>query len=59
VEVIEPVGNEVFLNLRFGDQHIVSRVSPQKMPASSGSLHLRFHSDRLHFFNAENGARIA
>jgi multiple sugar transport system ATP-binding protein len=59
VEVIEPVGNEVFLNLRFGDQHIVSRVSPQQMPASSGSLHLGFHSDRLHFFNAENGARIA
>jgi multiple sugar transport system ATP-binding protein len=59
VEVIEPVGNEVFLNLRFGDQHIVSRVSPQQMPASSGSLHLGFHADRLHFFNAENGARIA
>ena len=59
VEVIEPVGNEVFLNLRFGDQHIVSRVSPQQMPASSGSLHLGFHSDRLHFFAAENGARIA
>jgi multiple sugar transport system ATP-binding protein len=59
VEIIEPVGNEVFLNLRFGDQHIVSRVSPQHMPASSGSLHLGFHSDRLHFFDAENGARIA
>jgi multiple sugar transport system ATP-binding protein len=59
VEVIEPVGNEVFLNLRFGDQRIVSRVSPQQMPASSGSLHLGFHSDRLHFFAAENGARIA
>ena len=59
VEVIEPVGNEVFLNLRFGDQRIVSRVSPQQMPASSGSLHLGFHLDRLHFFDAENGARIA
>jgi multiple sugar transport system ATP-binding protein len=59
IEVIEPVGNEAFLNLRFSDQRIVSRVSPQQIPASPGSLHLGFHSDRLHFFDAENGARIA
>lgn len=58
VEVIEPVGNEVFLNLRFGDQRIVSRVPPQQMPAPSSSLHLGFHPERLHFFDAESGARI-
>jgi len=59
VEVIEPVGNEVFLNLRFGEQHIVSRVPPQQMPTPGGSLQLSFSAERLHFFDAENGTRIA
>jgi len=59
VEVIEPVGNEVFLNLRFGDQRIVSRVPPHQMPASCSALHLSFHSDHLHFFDAASGTRIA
>jgi multiple sugar transport system ATP-binding protein len=58
VEVIEPVGNEVFLNLRFGDNTLVSRVPPQHMPAPSTSVHLGFNTDRLHFFDAESGLRI-
>jgi multiple sugar transport system ATP-binding protein len=59
VEVIEPVGNEVFLNLRFGEQAIVSRVLPQQMPAACSSLHLRLATERLHFFDAQQGQRIA
>ena len=58
VEVIEPVGNEVFLNLRFGDSALVSRVTPQHMPAPCTSMHLGFNTDRLHFFDAESGLRI-
>jgi len=59
VEVIEPVGNEVFLNLRFGDRHLVSRVPPQQMPAPCTTLHLGMNEERLHFFDAQNGRRIA
>ncbi|RDS82131.1 sn-glycerol-3-phosphate ABC transporter ATP-binding protein UgpC [Dyella monticola] len=59
VEVIEPVGNEAFLNLRFADQAIVSRVSPQHMPAPCTTLPLAFAHGRLHFFDAESGKRIA
>ena len=33
LEVIEPVGNEVFLNLRQGDRALVSRVSPRSLPS--------------------------
>ena len=58
VEVIEPVGNEVFLNLRFWDNTLVSRVPPQHMPAPCTSMHLGFNADRLHFFDAESGLRI-
>ncbi len=58
LEVIEPVGNEVFLNLRFGDQLLVARVPPQQVPAPCTSLHVRFNAERLHFFDANGGLRI-
>jgi multiple sugar transport system ATP-binding protein len=59
VEVIEPIGNEVFLNLRFGDKPLVSRVLPHQMPAPSTALQMGFATDRLHFFDAGSGTRIA
>ena len=58
VEVIEPVGNEVFLNLRCGEQALVSRVPPQQAPAPGSSLPLRLNTERLHFFDAADGLRI-
>ena len=58
LEVVEPVGNEVFLNLRFGDQMLVSRVPPQRGPAPCSSLRMGFNMERLHFFDANGGLRI-
>jgi multiple sugar transport system ATP-binding protein len=59
VEVIEPVGNEVFLNLCHGDRALVSRVAPGQVPERGSALHLGFTGDRLHFFDAAGGTRIA
>ena len=59
VEVIELVGNEAFINLRFGDRPLVSRVLPHQTPAAQSSLHLGVATDRLHFFDTESGTRIA
>jgi multiple sugar transport system ATP-binding protein len=58
VEVIEPVGNEVFLNLRYGDLPLVSRVPPGQMPEPGSVLYLGMNVDRLHFFDTAGGARI-
>ena len=58
LEVIEPVGNEIFLNLRHGGQVLVSRVSPRTLPEPGSSLALGLAADRLHLFDAANGARI-
>ncbi|WP_233840619.1 sn-glycerol-3-phosphate ABC transporter ATP-binding protein UgpC [Dyella sp. 2HG41-7] len=58
VEVIEPVGNEIFLNLRFGDKAIVSRVPPHDVSAPGSVLQLSITTDRQHFFDAESGTRI-
>jgi len=60
LEVVEPVGNEVFLNLRHGELALVSRMPPRELPAPGSTLHFGFAPERLHFFDAKGeGARIA
>jgi len=59
VEVIEPVGSDVFINLRHGDQMLVSRVSPECVPERGSVLHLGVVAERLHLFDPASGARIA
>ncbi|MEI7035265.1 sn-glycerol-3-phosphate ABC transporter ATP-binding protein UgpC [Fulvimonas yonginensis] len=59
LELIEPVGNEIFLNLRYGAQTLVSRVPPRPLPAPGAPLALDFAPERLHFFDAATGVRIA
>ena len=59
LEVLEPVGNEIFLNLRHADQALVARTPPRELPAPGCMLHFRYDPAQLHFFDAENGGRIA
>ncbi len=59
LEVIEPVGNEIFLNLRFGSIALVARVPPQLLPAPGATLRLAFDPSNLHAFDAADGRRIA
>jgi multiple sugar transport system ATP-binding protein len=58
LEVLEPVGNETFLNLRYGSQTLVSRVSPRVLPEPGSTLPLALAAERLHLFNPQTGARI-
>ncbi|MET0232167.1 MAG: sn-glycerol-3-phosphate ABC transporter ATP-binding protein UgpC [Rhodanobacteraceae bacterium] len=58
LEVVEPVGNEMFLNLRRGDQEIVMRVPPQEMPRTGSTLRIAFKTDRVHLFDAKTERRI-
>ena len=59
VEVVEPVGNEVFLYLRFGSAALVSRVPPNLHQLSPGDpLPLRFAPGSVHFFDPTSGLRI-
>jgi multiple sugar transport system ATP-binding protein len=59
LEVIEPVGNEVFLNLRYGSQTLVARTPPRTLPEPGSTLQFGFASERLHFFDPQQGLRIA
>ncbi|NID16205.1 ABC transporter ATP-binding protein [Luteibacter yeojuensis] len=58
VEVVEPVGNEVFLNMRRGDAEWVARVPPHSTIQPDSEVALGFRPERLHFFDPENTARI-
>jgi multiple sugar transport system ATP-binding protein len=58
LEVTEPVGNEVFLNLRFGKLGLVARVPPRPLPASGATLRMAFDPSRLHAFDGIDGHRV-
>ena len=59
LEVLEPVGNEVFLNLRYGDQALVSRIAPRNVPEAGADVPLGLAVGRMHLFDAASGTRIA
>jgi multiple sugar transport system ATP-binding protein len=58
LEVIEPVGNEVFLNLRYEDRALVARVPPQSLPEIGSVLKLGVRTAGLHLFDAKTEQRI-
>jgi len=59
VEVVEPVGNEVFLNMRHGEVELVARVPPHSVIQPGTEVALGFQAQRLHFFDPETTLRIA
>ncbi len=58
LEVVEPVGNEVFLNVRHAGRGLVVRVPPRNLPAHGSCMTLDFDPASLHFFDADTGRRI-
>ena len=58
LELAEPVGNEIFLNMRTGEHDIVARVPPQAIPAVGTELRLSFNPRRVHVFDAASERRL-
>ncbi|SBV35746.1 glycerol-3-phosphate transporter subunit; ATP-binding component of ABC superfamily [uncultured Stenotrophomonas sp.] len=58
VEGIEPVGNEIFVNLVLDGAPLVLRVAPRPLPPVGGELPLVLRADKLHFFDAATGMRL-
>ncbi len=59
LEVPEPIGNEIFLNLRYGEQSLVSRMAPGVLPAAGELMNFELARERLHFFDPASSLRIA
>jgi multiple sugar transport system ATP-binding protein len=59
LETVEPLGNEVFLNLRIGEQTLVARVPPEQVPQPGTRVGLALRPQEALFFDPATGARRA
>ena len=59
VELVEPVGNEIFLNLRVGEQQLTSRTPPRQLPEVGSTLRVACDPHRLHAFDPGTGLRVS
>ena len=58
IDVLEPMGNEIFVYGRFGDHGLVARVAPQVLPGPGEELRLALDVSKLQFFDAETEEAI-
>jgi multiple sugar transport system ATP-binding protein len=58
VEVVEPVGSEVFVNLRFGGHALVARLPPGNLPRVGDALPMRVAAGHAHVFDPGDGRRL-
>ena len=58
LDLVEPVGNEMFIYASAGGNQIVARVPPQEMPKIGRPIDLTFDPASMHFFDPQSGARI-
>ena len=58
VEVVEPMGNEVFLFLTTGKTSFVARVDPRAVPTVGQDIQLAVEVDKAHFFDGEGEASL-
>jgi multiple sugar transport system ATP-binding protein len=58
VEVVEPLGNEILLDVRAGSHLMVARVDPATRVKVHDAVRLSVDPERLHFFDAKTEAAI-
>jgi multiple sugar transport system ATP-binding protein len=58
VEVVEPLGNEILLDVRAGTHLMVARVDPATRVKVHQTVRLALDPERLHFFDAQTEAAL-
>ena len=58
VEIAEPLGDEVIVHARAGEDMMVFRQDPHRMPAIGDRLEVQVELDALHLFDAESERRL-
>jgi multiple sugar transport system ATP-binding protein len=58
VELVEPLGAEVYLHLRAGQHTLIARVGPHDRPEVNQDIDLVFDMGKAHFFDPETEASI-
>ncbi len=58
VDVIEPMGSELFLYLKVGQADILARVPPYVKTAVNQTMELVFNMEKFHLFDKETGQSL-
>lgn len=58
VDVVEPMGSEIYLNLLTGNQPFVARVDPRSTARAGNDVGLAFNINKLHIFDKKTEAAI-
>jgi multiple sugar transport system ATP-binding protein len=59
VEFVEPLGHEVIVHARVGDDLLIAKVGPHRAPQMGAELALALETDAIHLFDAASEQRIA
>lgn len=57
VEVVEPVGNEVFVYFSDAEQRYCMRMSPEQLPHPGEEIQILIELEKLYFFDVESDKR--
>jgi len=58
VDVVEPMGNEIYVYLNTGKHNFVARLETNKIPQIGSNMELVFDMNKIHFFNKTTEAVI-
>jgi multiple sugar transport system ATP-binding protein len=59
VDVVEPIGHEVIVYLKIGDDLVVGSFDAHLMPRMGDTLPVRFDLGKIHLFDSETEMRLA
>jgi multiple sugar transport system ATP-binding protein len=59
VNVVEPLGSEVIVELGAGDHTFVARLDPMTTARPMHEMAVYFNMSRFHLFDADTGASLA
>jgi multiple sugar transport system ATP-binding protein len=58
LDLVEPIGNEIFVYASTNGHQVVARVPPQDLPPIGSRIAMNFDRSQLHYFDTATGARI-
>ncbi len=53
LDLVEPMGNEVFVHASAGEHELTARVAPQPLPPPGAEVALAIDAEKMHFFDAQ------
>lgn len=59
IDVVEPIGNEIFLYLTADQQSLCMRTAPERIYHPRETIQIGFDSEKLYFFDPQTQQRVA